>query len=275
MKPPSRAKSGSSAASAPAEAVDQHAMFAQFHDRLTQQPFGCRFRPGRQQRLEARRDRKSVAQAGQIARSAAAERQPRQRPRHVRAFLQQRAQILAQPLLAHEELDQVEPGVDRLRIGQRPGQIGRQAPRAGPGHGPVDRGEQAAAPLARQRLDQFQIAPGRGIDLHDRADAQAARLAELGQFAALGQVDIFDEGAAGSAFRTAEGAEPVQRADAIELGQALAAGFAVEAGIGLRRQHGTPFGQQLEEFGLLQQPVAQQQLARLKPCQGRTEPRPG
>ena len=86
-----------------------------------------------------------IAHRAEIARTATAERQPRQRPRKVRRAFQLLAQRLPQPRLAGEIGDGVETGVDGGGIGERAAEPARKLARAGAGDGAVDGGEQAAA----------------------------------------------------------------------------------------------------------------------------------
>ena len=91
--------------------------------------------------------------------------------------------------------------------------------------------EQAAAPLAVESLGQFEIAAGGGIDLHHRAVGEAARRREARQLALLRQLDVVDQRAGGGDLGAAEGAEPVERADAVERAPGGGAAFSrIEAG---------------------------------------------
>ena len=138
--------------------------------------------------------------------------------------------------------------------------IGQQ-PRAGRSDGAVDRRQQAAAALARRIGDQFEIAPGRRVDLHDRARHHPARRFEVWRPALLGQADVIDERAGGGDLGPAEIAEPVECCDPVELLEPPAGHAALEAGIGQRGQNRLPFGQELVERRAGQHPLGQQDLA--------------
>ena len=85
-----------------------------------------------------------VAHRAEIARTAAVERKPRQRPRQVRRALQLIAKRLAQARLAGEIRDGVEAVVDGGGIGERAAEAACKLARAGAGDGAVDGSEQAA-----------------------------------------------------------------------------------------------------------------------------------
>lgn len=152
-----------------AQQIDQGAVLAEVALGRAHLPRRKREPVAPQHGAEPRGFAERVAQRGEIARAAAAEREALQRPRNVGAAPQRRAQVLAQPLGAEEELDRVEPVGDRARVGEgRREPLGEQ-PRSGPRDGPVDGGEEAAAALAGESLRQLEIAPCRGVDLHHGA----------------------------------------------------------------------------------------------------------
>ncbi len=137
-----------------------------------------------------------------------------------------------------------------------------EEPRAGSRDGPVDRRGEAALALAREGCRQFEIAPGRGVDLHDRGGHDLPRRLQVRRPALLGQPDVINEGAGGGELGAAKTAEPVERADPVEFLQTAARRLALEAGIGERRQGRLPFGEQLEQRRAGQQPLRQKELAR-------------
>ena len=94
--------------------------------------------------------------------------------------------------------------------------LGEKA-RAGAGQGAIDRRQKTAAPLAREALGQFEVAPRRGVDLHDRAGENALRWHQIGGAALLCQRDVIDERAGGGDLGPSELAEPVERLNAIEV----------------------------------------------------------
>ena len=87
--------------------------------------------------------------------------------------------------------DRIEPRVDRCGIGQRRHQPLGEQPRAAAGHGAVDRLEQRAVALARQRAQQFEIGARRRVD-----EQRRARLLALGprQRRPLGLLRLLDIG---------------------------------------------------------------------------------
>jgi len=72
------------------------------------------------QRLIGRED--AVTKTGQIARAAAADRQPRQRARHVGRGLQHGANVFARGAVGDKCRDRIKPPRDRGRISERRGE---------------------------------------------------------------------------------------------------------------------------------------------------------
>src|SRR5579875_3049734 len=135
-------------------------------------------------------------------------------------------------------------------------------PRAGRRHRAVDRRQQAALALPGERRHEFEIAPRRGVDLHDRTRHDAARRLEIGRRILLGQGEIVDQRPGGGQFGAPEGPEAVEGADLIEAFEAAAPGLAVKAGVGQRRQRPLPLAPQLAQGRPRQQALGQQDLAR-------------
>ncbi len=160
---------------------------------------------------------------------------------------------------------------DLPRIGRGSGQPSRQQTGAGAGDRAVDGGQQAALALAGQGAGQFQVAPRRGVDLHDRALRHLARRIEPGHPAFLRQLDIVHQRAGRRDLRPAEIAEGVERSDPEKIEQALAAIFAIETTVGLDRQPAFPFAEQLEQVRLLDQPFRQHQFLRVEPLERRRQ----
>ncbi len=208
--------------------------------------------PGLAQRLAQRRE---------IARAAAPEAQSRQGPLEVWAAPQPRPQSGRQLGAIDQESDCVEARRDRGGVGQRCGEMLGQEPRPTGGDGPVERRQEAAAALAREARRQFEIAPGRRVDLHDRPRRHPPRRFEMRRPALLGEADIIDERAGRGDFRPPEIAEAVERLDPIEGFEAPARPVAIEPGIGERRQGRLPKGEQLEPRRAGQQALGQQNLA--------------
>ncbi len=203
-----------------------------------------------------------LAERRKVAWAAAAEAEAGQTPLDVRAALQPLAQSLAQLRAVHKKLDRVEPLGDRSRLGQWRRQVIGEEAGAGPGHRMVDRREQAPLALAGEGRHEFEIAPRRRIDLHDRCRHDLPGRFEMRRPSLLGQPDVIHEGAGSGELGAAKTAEPVERADPVEFLQAAARRLALEAGIGQRRQGRLPFGQHLEQRRAGQQPLRHQDLAR-------------
>ena len=136
---------------------------------------------------------------------------------------------------------------------------------AGAGHGAVDRGQQAALAVAGEARQQLEIAPGRGIDHQVAAGRLAARRGEARQAALLGQLDVAEQRAARAELGAREGAEAVQRGDPEARLEAALAGQRIELALGQRRQPLAELAPQRPQRVGLEQPLGQQELARLDP----------
>jgi hypothetical protein len=123
----------------------------------------------------------------------------------------------------------------------------------------------------RRAAHQLQVAAGGAVDLQHGAAGDSPGRFEARQLAGLRQLDIVDERTGGGQLGTGEGAEAVECLDAVERLQPAARVLAVEARGGQRRQDRFPFAEQLEQVRLLQQPVRQQQLAGIKAGERGTE----
>ena len=189
---------------------------------------------------------------------------PRQGPLDIGAMAQALAQCQARVVSIDIELDRIEPVVDRGALGQWCREMIGQQSRARRGDGAVDRRQQASAALPGAARHQFEIAPGRGVDLHDRAGHDPPRRFEMWRLSLLGQADIIDQCARRGDLGAAEIAKAVERADPVEVFEPAAGRVAVEAGVGQRGQDRLPFGQHLEQRRAGQQPLGQQDLARRK-----------
>ena len=126
----------------------------------------------------------------------------------------------------------VEGGLSRVDGGKVEGR-GREAAfeeaGAASGDGAVDGGEERAFAAAGQGLGQFQVAAGCGVDLHRAAEGFFHGRAEERHPAALGQVEVVDEGAHRGDFGTVEGAEGVEGGDVEEVAEAFLGVGGVEA----------------------------------------------
>ena len=117
---------------------------------------------------------------------------------------------------------------------------------------------------------QFEIAPRRRVDLHDRAGGEPARRLQQRQRALLGQRDVIDERAGGGELGAAEAAEPVERARRRRTPARRRRAVSLsKRGLGSGVSAGLPLGEQLEERRARQQPLRQQDLAGHQPRQRR------
>src|SRR5438105_13090128 len=107
-----------------------------------------------------------------------------------------------------------------------------EEPGPGRGNGAVDRREQAAYALAAEARRQFEVAPGGGVDLHDRARHHPPRRLQMRRAALLGQTDVIDQRPGGGELGAAEIAEPVEGLDTLRLVEPASPGVALEARVG-------------------------------------------
>ncbi len=122
--------------------------------------------------------------------------------------------VLAQPLVAEQEADRVEPGSDRGGIAQRARQPRSQLPRAGPRHRAIDDAEQARLALAGLRAQQLQARPRRRVDHQPVGRPCPPWRTQAGPLAELSQLDVLEERADGRQLRPREGTEGGEVADA-------------------------------------------------------------
>ena len=223
----------------------------------------------RQRRAQPLRLRQAVADRREIARAAAVERQPRQRPLevgHLAQVLAHRPRGLCRGV---EVADRVLPFADQPGVGRGRVQPDLDEPRAAAGHRAVDGGEERAVAAAREAAGQLEVAPGRGVDLHQAAGAFAHRRAQQRQAAALGQLEVVDDGAERADLGAAEGGEAVERRHLVDRGDPRRGGGGIEAGAGQRRRHRAGLGDQIAQLVLLR--VGDQHLARAEPRQHRSQ----
>ena len=220
------------------------------------------------QRLIGRQN--AVAQACEIARAAASDRQPRQRARHVGRGAQRGADIVARGAVGDERRDRVQPPRNRGIVGQRRRQPLRQQARSGGGHGAVDGIEQRSAPFAGQRPRQFEVGAGGGIDRHGGAGGFARWRRQRRALADLGAVDIGDGGGCGGGFQPRHRAEAVHGGDREVIAQPPLGGGAVEDVAGQRR-HRRQFAQQRPQIGIAIERVGDDDFVGIDPRQRRRE----
>ena len=136
-----------------------------------------------------------------------------------------------------EEVERIEPIVDRLRIGQRAREPLGEKPRAGRRRREVDGGKKRAVARAAQGFGQFEIGAGRGIDLERRAAGAAGRRRQSRPRLELGAPDIGERQRRGGDLGAGERAEAVERLDAIEFAYP-SLGRRTVAGVARDRRHG-------------------------------------
>ena len=206
----------------------------------------------------------SVAQRGEIARAAAIEAEARQRAQEIRRRGEALAQGFAQRRRLDEEGQRVEPLVDLAGVGERARQaLGEQA-RAGGRRGHVDRGDERARALARERAGEFEIGARRGVDFEPGAARAPRRRREPRRRVDLGALDVAQRQGRGGDFRAAELTEALQRLDAVELSDPLLRARAV-AGIAPQRRRGNPgLRDQPGKAGIVEQGLRRDDLARLQ-----------
>ncbi len=223
------------------------------HDRKRREP--CR---------KLGRGRDAVADAGEIARPAAADDKPRQRAGEIGRRLEPLAHFGAQAAVAREHRDGVEPARDLLRIGERRGEPLRQQPRAGRRHGAVDGGQQRAAPLARERADQFEIGARRLVDRERRAGGLAQRRRQRRPLADLRALHIGDDRGCRSQLDARQRAERRGGGDAEERREPPLGRRAVEH-VARERRHGWQRAEVRRKLGIRIERVGDDDFAGLEP----------
>ncbi len=206
---------------------------------------------------------------GQIARSAPVQRQTGQGAVHVGHTGQCLAQIGREARIIDHLRHRVVPRMDQRQIAAGGADAAFQQPRPRRRDGSVDGSQQRSLAPARQGLGQFQIAPGRGVDLHRGAVAFARRRAQQRQPAFLRHLQILDDRPHRRQFRAPEGAESVQRLDPVKRAEPTSTRAAVEgAGVTIG-QGGARFRRQIAEA----RTFAGQNFTRRKPGQFGSEAR--
>ena len=206
-----------------------------------------------------------LADRGEVARPAAAEREARHRPFQIGTGGEYLPAGGPQRGVHGEMLHRVLASGDRLAVGQRRAEAFRERPGAGAGDGQVYDREQRAAAFAGERSGYLEIASCRGVDFHSRPGSEAPRRIDARQPALLGQRDIVERRAAGGNLGAREGAEGVERANAVMGFEPPPAGNAVETGARQRGGQPAPAFQGGADFHPPPQPVGQDQLTRIDP----------
>ena len=214
-----------------------------------------------------------IAHGGEVARPAASQAEPRKRALHVGAAAQPLPESAPRALPLDQEADGIQPRGDGGRVGKRRGEARPEKSCARAGDGAVDDREQAAGAAAFQRRRELQVAPGRGVDCHGGTRLGCAEPREPGQIALLGEPEIAEHGARCGELRTGEGAEAVERGQAVERRERAPGGDAIEERAGLRGENLLPLGEELEERRCLQQRLRNQELAGLEAGERRRQGR--
>ena len=147
----------------------------------------------------------------EIARAAALQRKTGERTRHIRNLFQRITQAITERDVIDQIGDRIEASIYFFRVGQGRHQPLGEKPRATACYRAVQGMQQRSVPFARQRLHQFQIGAGGGIDEKGRSGAFALRRTERRALGDLGFLDIGDGSGGGRHFHTRKGAEAVQR----------------------------------------------------------------
>ena len=186
------------------------------------------------------------------------------------------AQDVARPPATFGVVDQggdpVVPRRDGVALGQRPGEVALQQPRAGGGAGAVDGAQEGGAALAGERFHQLQIAPRRRVEPEPAFHRLAAQGLQRRPRALLGELDIGQHRARGPELDRGEAAEGVQAFDIVGPAQPVRTRLGGEL-VGLQRhQPVAPVGERGRELGIDRGALGQEQLLRRQPRQLRRHP---
>ena len=216
----------------------------------------------RQPLAQRARRMKPVPDRREVARPAACEHEARKRARQVGRRGKAFARLVAQRRIGNEPRDGIEPLADRVRVGERGGEALREQARARRGHRAVDRGNERAAPFARQRPHQFEIGAGRRIDQERRAGCFAQRRRQRRALADLRALHIGDAGGRRREFEAGERAERFGRCHG-EIGRNPSLRARAVEHVARERRDGGKRAQIGREFGIAIERVRHDHLARL------------
>ena len=179
-----------------AKTLDQFAMVAEVPERVGYAFGGDRvsFR-GVENPPNIRRRPKAVPHRGQIPGAAATEHQPGQRAFDIGTTPEGIGKVVAKPFRDNEVLNHVETQRDGFNVAQGRRQLRPQKPGAGAGQGLVDNAQKTVFSRPGERHRQFQVAPGRGVDLHHLALDHLPGRHEAGHPAFLRQFQVVHQGA--------------------------------------------------------------------------------
>ena len=203
----------------------------------------------------------------QVARAAAAERQPRQGAHEVRRVFQPLAHITAQVAILDQESHAGKPLRNRCDFHEWRGETLRQKPRPCRRNRAIDRRQKRACAFAGERTRQFEIGAGRSVDLHDVVTAHARRARQIRPRADLRSLDKEKRGCRSDRFRARQRTETVECRHSIILREPALGGNAVAALASERRQRRTGAAEGRGELVIRTQRFRRNDFARIKPRQ--------
>ena len=176
----------------------------------------------------------AVAEGGEVAGAAAVEREAREGALEVGDAAEEVAGRAGDGGFGVEVGDGALAGADEAGVGRRGVEAGLEQAGTAAGQRAVDGGEERALAAAGHGAGELEVAAGGGVDLHQAAGALADRRAQERQAAALGELEVVDDGAEGGDLGAVEGGEAVEGLDFVDAGDAGGGGAGVEARAGER-----------------------------------------
>ena len=155
----------------------------------------------------------AIADLAEVARAAAPDRDPAQRPANIGQGLELGPHIIAHRRAVVEPLHQPEPLVDLLFVEQGRRQVPRQQTRASRRDRPVDGVEQAALARSGQGPVNLETGPRRTVDREKFPGLAPARRMEIGHIALRDMFDIGQQATGGRQFRPRKFTHAVERCD--------------------------------------------------------------
>ena len=177
---------------------------------------------------------------------------------------QRAAQGVARGRRLDEEIERVEPEVDRGRVGQRTGQpLGEQAGPGG-GHGQVERRQERAFTCAVQGSRELEVGAGGGINFEARPARAPRRKRESRPGLDLSALDIGQRQGGGGDLGARERAETVEGLDAVEFTNSTFCGRAIAPLARERRRRQPHVGDDPGEQPLIENRLRSDKLAWLE-----------
>ena len=163
----------------------------------------------------------AVADGGEIARAAAAKRQPPQGTFKVRHRLKPAPQIILEFRHGFKVADLIKARLNCRDLTKGlPKPVGEQ-PCACRRDREVNDGQEASVSFARQLAAKFQVRPRGGINLQSRLSVFPARNAEMGNFPDLRQQNVIQKATEAGGFGARKSPEAVEGQNAEMLPQAF------------------------------------------------------